>query len=141
MGLFVNADWSALVPAGSPEAAFGITPKDAKRRGLLPLEKGETLGEPEILVSANLAPVVEPEPVVEVVVETAPEPDPVVEPVVVEATPEPEPEPVPKEKPVTAPEPEAKQAPKPANKAARKPATRVTPWRPGSPRAGASSSP
>lgn len=52
--LFVNADWSALVPAGSEEAAFGITPNDAKRRGLLPLGKGETLGEPELLVSANL---------------------------------------------------------------------------------------
>lgn len=58
--LYVNADWSALVPAGSPEAAFGITPKDAKRRGLLPLETGETLGEPEnLMVSANL---VAPEP-------------------------------------------------------------------------------
>lgn len=55
--LFVNADWSALVPAGSPDAAFGIQPKDAKRRGLLPLDKGETLGEPEkLIVSANLLP-------------------------------------------------------------------------------------
>ena len=57
--LFVNEDWSALVPAGSPEARFGITPADAKRRGLLPLAAGETLGEPEMLHSANL---VEPEP-------------------------------------------------------------------------------
>ena len=51
--LFVNADWSAIVPAGSLEAAFGITPKDAKRRGLLDLDEGETLGEPELLRSAN----------------------------------------------------------------------------------------
>lgn len=56
--LFVNEDWSALVPAGSSEARFGITPADAKRRGLLPLERGETLGEPESLHTAN----VEPEP-------------------------------------------------------------------------------
>lgn len=99
MSLYVNADWSALVPAGAPEAAFGITPKDAKRRGLLPLEPDETLGEPEkLLVSANL---VEPEPVAE------PEPE-----AAVEAAPEP------------GPEPEAKEAPKPANKAARKPATK-----------------
>jgi hypothetical protein len=64
--LYVNADWSALVPAGSEEAAFGITPKDAKRRGLIPLETGETLGEPEsLMVSANLVkpePPAEPEP-------------------------------------------------------------------------------
>jgi len=59
--LFVNADWSALVPAGSPEAAFGIQPQDAKRRGLLPLEAGETLGEPELLKSANAEPSPEPE--------------------------------------------------------------------------------
>jgi outer membrane biosynthesis protein TonB len=101
--LFVNADWSALVPAGSAEAAFGITPKDAKRRGLLPLETGETLGEPEtLMVSANLLP--EPEP------EEGAEPEP---------TPEPEAE------PVAEPEPKVKQAPKPANKAARKPANKA----------------
>jgi hypothetical protein len=47
--LFVNADWSALVPAGSSEAAFGIQPEDAKRRGLLALEEGETLEEPKEL--------------------------------------------------------------------------------------------
>lgn len=93
--LYVNADWSALVPAGSPEAAFGITPKDAKRRGLLPLELDETLGEPEILRSANpVRPEPEPEPTTEVA--------------------EPEPE----------PEPEAKEAPKPADKAVRKPRTK-----------------
>jgi hypothetical protein len=57
--LYVNADWSALVPADSPDAAFGITPKDAKRRGLLPLDEGETLGEPEMLLSANAEPQVE----------------------------------------------------------------------------------
>lgn len=54
--LFVNADWSALVPAGSAEAAFGIQATDAKRRGLLPLEDGEELDEPEVLTSANLVP-------------------------------------------------------------------------------------
>lgn len=69
--LFVNADWSALVPAGSPEAAFGIQPADAKRRGLVPLEPGETLGEPEkLFVSANL---IEPEPEPEPVAEPEPE--------------------------------------------------------------------
>jgi len=57
--LFVNADWSALVLAGSPEAAYGIQPKDAKRLGLLAKEPGEVIPEPEILVSANPAP--EPE--------------------------------------------------------------------------------
>jgi len=101
--LFVNEDWSALVPAGSPEAAFGITPKDAKRRGLLPLEKGETLGEPEkILTSANL-------------IEPTPEPDgdesttegESVEPEVKQAEP-----------------PTDKQAATPVNKAAAKPANK-----------------
>ncbi len=88
--LYVNADWSALVPAGSEEAAFGITPKDAKRRGLLPLEAGETLGEPEaLLTSANLKP--EPEP--------APEAEPIPEPEVKQA-----------------PKPANKQARKPRNK-------------------------
>lgn len=56
VSLYVNEDWSALVPAGSPEARFGITPADAKRRGLLPLESGETLGEPEVLHTANVQP-------------------------------------------------------------------------------------
>jgi hypothetical protein len=94
--LYVNADWSALVPAGSEEAAFGITPKDAKRRGLIPLETGETLGEPEsLMVSANLVKVGEGGP--EVV--TLPEPP-------------------------AEPEPEAKEAAKPADKAARKPANK-----------------
>lgn len=46
--LFVNEDWSKLVPAGSPDARFGITPRDAKRRGLLKIEKGESLGEAEV---------------------------------------------------------------------------------------------
>lgn len=32
--IFVNADWSAIVPAGSPEAAFGVQPRDAKRLGV-----------------------------------------------------------------------------------------------------------
>jgi hypothetical protein len=94
--LYVNADWSALVPAGSPDAAFGIQPKDAKRRGLLPLQSGETLGEPEKLMTT---------PNVVTVGEDGPE---------VVALPEPEPE----------PEPKAKEAPKPADKAAKKPATK-----------------
>lgn len=34
--LYVNEDWSALVPAGSPEARFGIARVDAIKRGLLP---------------------------------------------------------------------------------------------------------
>lgn len=73
VSLYVNADWSALVPADSPEAAFGITPKDAKRRGLLPLDTGETLGELEVLmVSANL---VKPEPEVVDVAPVEPEPE------------------------------------------------------------------
>jgi hypothetical protein len=33
--LYVNADWSAIVPAGSPEAAFGIDEETARQRGLL----------------------------------------------------------------------------------------------------------
>lgn len=63
--LFVNADWSALVPAGSAEAAFGIQPKDAKRRGLLLAD--EPLDEPVRLASANL---VEPEVVAEPIPES-----------------------------------------------------------------------
>lgn len=51
--LYVNSDWSALVPAGSAEAAFGISEKDAKRRGLLPLVEGEQFEAPEVLHSAN----------------------------------------------------------------------------------------
>ena len=54
--LYVNADWSALVPAGSPEAAFGITPADARRLGLLPAQDGETFAEPETIASANVEP-------------------------------------------------------------------------------------
>jgi hypothetical protein len=52
--LYVNADWSALVPAGSPDAAFGITPKDAQRRGLV--AASEPLDELKVLMSANLLP-------------------------------------------------------------------------------------
>ena len=68
ISLYVNADWSALVPAGSPQAAFGIAPVDARRLGLLPLETGEQIAPPEIIASANLAP--DPEPPAE-----EPEPD------------------------------------------------------------------
>jgi hypothetical protein len=32
--LYVNADWSAIVPAGSAEARYGISPDEARRRGL-----------------------------------------------------------------------------------------------------------
>lgn len=99
--LFVNADWSALVPAGSPEAAYGITPKDAKRRGLIPLVAGETLGEPEsILASANLLPAIDAEP-----------------------TPEPEPEEAVSET-KEADQPANKEAAPPANKAVAKPANK-----------------
>lgn len=102
--IFVNSDWSAVVPAGSREAAFGVQPRDAKRLGVdkLPVRGGvelPELPEPEtaeafVLRSASLTE--EPE--------TVPEPEP-----------EPEPEPV-----------EAKEAPKPADKAAAKPANKAT---------------
>lgn len=99
---FVNEDWSAIVPAGSSEARFGVQGKDAKRYGLdkLPGFDGELPddAEPEVLTSANLTP--EPEPEAVVASEPAPEP---------EAVPD---------------EPAVKEAPTPANKAARKPATK-----------------
>ena len=53
--LYVNADWSALVPVNSPEAAFGLTVEEAKRRGLLPAE-GETFAPAETIGSANDQP-------------------------------------------------------------------------------------
>jgi hypothetical protein len=61
--LYVNADWSALVPVNSPEAAFGLTVEEAKRRGLLPAE-GETFAPAETIRSANVEPETpaEPEP-------------------------------------------------------------------------------
>ena len=59
--LYVNADWSALVPVNSPEAAFGLTVEEAKRRGLLPAE-GETFAPPETIRSANVEPEAIPEP-------------------------------------------------------------------------------
>jgi hypothetical protein len=63
--LYVNADWSALVPVNSPEAAFGLTVEEAKRRGLLPAE-GETFAPAETIGSANAEPEAdtpaEPEP-------------------------------------------------------------------------------
>lgn len=77
MSLYVNADWSALVPAGSPEAAFGITAQDAKRRGLVPLEPDEKLDERTVLRSANLLPPrpeIAPEPVPEPEAKEAPKP-------------------------------------------------------------------
>lgn len=59
--IFVNADWSAIVPAGSPDAAFGVQPRDAKRLGVdkLPLHDGVRLSdlpeptEPVVLRSAE----------------------------------------------------------------------------------------
>ena len=53
--LYVNADWSRLVPVSSPEAAFGLTVEEAKRRGLLPAE-GETFAPAETIHSANVEP-------------------------------------------------------------------------------------
>ena len=50
--LYVNADWSKLVPVNSPEAAFGLTVEEAKRRGLLPAE-GETFAPAVTIRSAN----------------------------------------------------------------------------------------
>lgn len=58
--IFLNADRSAIVPAGSAEAAFGVQPKDMKRLGYdgLPLRGGATLPddlpEPETLAAFEL---------------------------------------------------------------------------------------
>jgi hypothetical protein len=32
--VYVTADWKRIVPEGSPEAAFGVQPKDLRRLGL-----------------------------------------------------------------------------------------------------------
>ena len=53
--LFVNADWSSLVPAGSPEAAYGITPQDATSRGLLPLKEAAKPADKMLRKPANKA--------------------------------------------------------------------------------------
>jgi hypothetical protein len=108
--LFVNADWSAIVPAGSPEAAFGVQPKDAKRLGLLdlPVEDGAEAPDPTVeaaapavLRSANaLASVLAD------AIEAAVEEEQSIASL------------------VDALEPEAKEAPKPANKAAKRPASK-----------------
>ena len=50
--LYVNADWSKLVPVNSREAAFGLTVEEAKRRGLLPAE-GDTFAPAVTIRSAN----------------------------------------------------------------------------------------
>lgn len=50
--LYVNADWSKLVDVSSPEAAFGLSVEEAKRRGLLPAE-GETFAPADTIASAN----------------------------------------------------------------------------------------
>ena len=92
--VFLNADRSAIVPAGSVDAAFGVQPKDMKRLGYdkLPVQGGvelPDLPEPETTVeafelrSASVLPEAPAEP-----------------------------------------EPEAKEAPKPADKAAKKPPTK-----------------
>lgn len=56
--LYVNADWSALVPMNSPEAAFGLDVETARRLGLL---DGPKPPEPVTIRSANLV-VAEPAP-------------------------------------------------------------------------------
>lgn len=58
MTVYVTADWSRVVPEGSPEAAFGVQPKDLRRLGLEPDPSVEQ-AEPEVLTTANTA---EPEP-------------------------------------------------------------------------------
>lgn len=92
--IFVNADWSAIVPAGSRDAAFGVQPRDAKRLGV---DKLPTTG------GVKLPDMPEPETAEAFVLRSAS--------LTEEPAPEPEPE----------PEPEVKEAAKPANKAARKP--------------------
>jgi len=110
--LYVNADWSAIVPAGSPEAAFGVQPKDAKRLGLLNLPVAEGASAPDptveeaasvVLTSAN-----EPAPDLTEAIEAAAEEEQSLAALAdaIEAN------------------AEAKEAPKPANKAARKPANK-----------------
>lgn len=63
--LYVNADWSAIVPAGSAAAAFGVQPKDAKRLGLdtLAVSDGADAPDPAVeqvapttMTSANVIP-------------------------------------------------------------------------------------
>ena len=100
--LYVNADWSALVPAGSPEAAFGLDVETAKRLGLLPLEDGEALAKPVTIASANVATAEVAVPDSSVATSVEPEPA---------AEPEDDDE-------------EAKEADKPADKARRKPRTK-----------------
>lgn len=98
--IFVNADWSAIVPAGSRDAAFGVQPRDAKRLGV---DKLPTTG------GVKLPDMPEPETAEAFVLRSA------------SLTEEPSTE------PVTEPEseePEAKAAAKPANKAAAKPANK-----------------
>lgn len=51
--LYVDETWSRIVPAGSPDARFGVQRKDAKRLGLLSLDEGEEITEPSVLTSAN----------------------------------------------------------------------------------------
>lgn len=46
MTIFVNADWSAIVPAGSVEAAFGVQPRDVKRLGIDQLPTGSVKQSP-----------------------------------------------------------------------------------------------
>lgn len=111
--LFVNADWSALVPAGSPDAAFGLTVEDAKRRGLVPLVGGDHFAEPEVLGLV----ITEPEVVVEPTPPTEPNPP---------TEPEPRPATAAEEAGIAATvKAEAKEAAKPADKAAPAPANKA----------------
>jgi hypothetical protein len=56
--LYVNADWSAIVPAGSIEARFGVARKDAIRLGLLSGKAEEPA--PATIATANVKQVAKP---------------------------------------------------------------------------------
>lgn len=65
MTIYLNADRSAIVPAGSAEAAFGIQPKDMQRLGFdkLPVLGAVELPEmpdPSVVLSSANTPVEEP---------------------------------------------------------------------------------
>jgi hypothetical protein len=54
---YVTADYSRIVPEGSPEAAFGIQPKDLARYGLTPPEDVEQAPAGEVLTMGADEPV------------------------------------------------------------------------------------
>ena len=93
---FVNRDWSAIVPEGSPDAAFGVQAKDLRRLGLADQ------------VAAAELPDAEPEPKVLVMGSANAQPEPM----------------PPADDTKQAPPPADKQAAKPANKAIRKPGSK-----------------